>query len=512
MEPIAETANGRVRGAAHRGALAFRGLRYGAPTGGANRFLPPRPVDGWRGVADALSPGASAPQLPSPANTDPFFSWYSAIEPISEDCLFLNVFTPGLQGKRPVLFWLHGGGWSDFSGTAPGFDGSILAREGDVIVVTINHRLNVFGFLQFEGGDERFADAGNAGALDIVAALEWVRDNVERFGGDPANVTLFGESGGASKVAALMTTERARGLFHKAVVQSSAGVRLATPEESARTSHALARALGQTRLDPAALQDLPMTALLELMRRAPGSYRGVIDGRLFREEPFRLAAPAAAADIPLLIGCTRAEFTYYMRGDPGNFRLELPTLRRRLARFLDSGQAAADEVIEAYRGGRPALDATGLLVEIATDQIFKRSSFLIARRQAEEARAPVYAYLFDWNTPVEGGRMRSPHTGEVPFVFGTMDAAAACVGTGPDLGRLSATMMATWASFARSGDPNTPAVPHWHPYDGDRQRLMILGTEPRAERDPDAAMRAALDHLPFFGSRHPIAALVRDEE
>ena len=195
-----------------------------------------------------MSWGASAPQSPAPENEDPFFSWYSAIQPISEDCLFLNVFTPGLgAGARPVMVWIHGGGWREFSGTAPGFDGSALARAQDVVVVTVNHRLGVFGYLQIEG-DERFAGAGNAGLLDLVEAVRWVRDNAEAFGGDPGNVTVFGESGGASKIAALLAMRAASGLFHKAIVQSSAGgLRLASPEEAGRQASRLARALGWER-------------------------------------------------------------------------------------------------------------------------------------------------------------------------------------------------------------------------------------------------------------------------
>ncbi|MEK1933708.1 MAG: carboxylesterase/lipase family protein [Pararhizobium sp.] len=510
MGPIAETTNGNVRGFITGTALGFLGIRYGASTGGANRFLPPQPVEKWAGTADAVAPGPSAPQLLKPENTDPFYSWYSSIQRISEDCLFLNVFTPDLRGKRPVMFWIHGGGWREYSGTAPGFDGSRLAASQDVVVITVNHRLNAFGFLALDGDDERFADSGNAGVLDIVAALEWVRDNAEAFGGDPSNVTIFGESGGASKIVALMSVRRAKGLFHRAIVQSSAGVRLAPPEETAQTSRSLAKALGRNRLDPIEMQALPLEVILDATRRSTGSYRGIIDGRTFLGDLFGACAPATAAEIPLLIGCTNTEFTYYMRNDPRNFHLELTDVRQRLGRFFKAQDAAINHLIGAYEAAEPGLNPSGLMIAIATDQIFKRPTYEIANRQAASARAPVYAYLFEWETPIEGGRMRSPHTCEVPFVFGTVETAAGCVGHGPELAGLSDTMMSVWANFARTGDPNTSKLPHWQPYDRDGRKMMVLNVESRLERDPSATTRAALDVLPYFSNHNPISALTSE--
>jgi len=507
MKPIAETTNGRIRGMSGDNVLTFRGIRYAASTGGSNRFRPPQSVEKWAGVIDVEIFGASAPQLAKPESDDPFYSWYSGIRQISEDCLFLNVFTPGIKGKRPVMLWIHGGGWRDFSGTAPGFDGSRLAASQDVVVVTINHRLNIFGFLKLDGEDDRFADSGNAGTLDMVAALEWVRDNIEAFGGDPGNVTIFGESGGASKVAALMAVESAKGLFHKAIVQSSAGVRLATFDEATRASRSLATILGKPRLDPAEMQALPMDVLLDAMRQAGFAYRGMIDGRTFAGEPFATSAPAASSDIPLLIGCTSSEFTYYIRNDDRNFHLDMEELRQRLHRFFDLDDARVDTLLNAYRQAEPELDASGLLIAIATDQIFKRSTYSIASHQACSRRALVYAYHFEWETPIEGGRMRSPHTCEVPFIFGTVDSAAGCLGTAPDLHRLSDRMMSIWSAFARSGNPNTERMPDWQSYDPDGRAMMALDLECRPVCDPKGQRRAALDALAPFGSRNHIPVL-----
>jgi para-nitrobenzyl esterase len=406
------------------------------------------------------------------------------------------------------MFWIHGGGWREFSGTAPGFDGSNLAASQDVVVITVNHRLNAFGFLRLDSTDERFADSGNAGLLDIVAALEWVRDNAEAFGGDPTNVTLFGESGGASKIAALMSMRRAKGLFHKAVVQSSGGgMTLASPEESARVAKSMAKSLGRGRLDPDYMQALPMADILGAMRSAPGPYRGMIDDRTLHGDPFGVNGPATSADIPLLIGCTNTETTYHLRNDPRNFRLDLSDVRRRLTRFLNAGEAMTDRVIRDYQAAGTESDPSSLMITITTDYIFKRNTYRIAALQAASARVPVYAYLFEWETPVEGGRLRSPHTSEVPFVFGTLSEASDCVGTGSELAGLRDTMMSVWATFARKGNPNIPAIPQWKPYDGDGQKMMIFNVESRFEKDPGAAKRALLDELPYFSYHNPIPAL-----
>jgi para-nitrobenzyl esterase len=510
MEPVVHTTHGRIRGMAGTKALCFRGVRYGAPTAGSNRFRPPQPPASWQGILDTASPGASAPQLPRPENADPFHAWYSAIQPISEDCLFLDLYTPSLDGKRrPVMFWIHGGGWREFSGTAAGFDGSTLAAAQDVVVITVNHRLNAFGFLAFEGADERFSDAGNAGLMDIVAALQWVRDNAPAFGGDPDNVTLFGESGGGSKIAALLAMPRAKGLFHKAIIQSSAGARrLAAPDESGRVARELATALDRTRLDPVELQGLSMGALLEATRVAPGPYRGMIDGSSLITDPFHDRAPETAAGVPLLIGCTNTELTYWLRCNPANFELAIPDVHRRLGLFFGADESVIDNLIDGYRSAYPAETPTGLLVAIATDHIFKRNNYAIAAMHA--ASSPVYAYLFEWETPVEGGHVRSPHTIDVPFVFGNLGACSSLVGHGTGLGRLAETTMSAWASFARSGNPANPHMPAWDRYDRQGQKMMIINEESRLEADPGAMTRTALEQFPYFCYQQPMSALTKD--
>ena len=344
---------------------------------------------------------------------------------------FLNVFTPKTTGRlRPVMVWLHGGGWTNYASTAPGLHGGELARRQDVVLVTVNHRLNAFGYLYLRGSDERFANSGNAGLLDLSMALRWVRDNdAAAFGGDPDNVTIFGQSGGAAKIAALLAMPAAKGLFHKAIVQSaSGGLRLGGQEEALRQSADLAKALGLNSLDGSAAQAVPMETLIAGVRAVANPFRPVLDGRSFSADPYFPTAPTTAADIPLMIGCTNTETTWHLRLDPRNFALEEPDVIRRLKRFLGIDLAKVKEVIKAYRAGYPGSSPSDILVMVTSDYLFKRNTLQIAALQALSASAPVYAYVFVRETPIEGGRLRSPHSGEVPFIFGTTAVAAPNVG------------------------------------------------------------------------------------
>lgn len=510
--PVVETTLGRLRGLTDRGAHAFRGIRYAEDTGGANRFRPPRTPAAWAGVRDAVDFGASAPQNVEKQSSDPFYAWYAAIRPTSEDCLFLNVFTPGLDDRRrPVMVWIHGGGWRAFSGTAPGFDGTALARAQDVVVVTLNHRLSVLGFLRIDDGDETFADAGNAGLLDIVAALRWVRDNAPAFGGNPGNVTLFGQSGGGSKIAALMAMPAASGLFHKAIVQSSSGgLFLNDAETAARQSAELAAALGLSSLRGRDLQDLPVDRIVDAVPKVAGPFVGVVDGRHFDRHPFDPTAPALSRDVPLLAGCTATEATYYLRTNPRNFALEQADVQRRLMRFLELGEGEVDRLIEGYRDAYPGADASRILALVASDYLFRRNTEAIARRQAATASAPVFSYLFARPTPVEGGVLGAPHTTEVPFIFGTTDAARAHVGDGPDIVPMTDLMMNFWASFARHGRPSHPSAPAWPVYRPEDRATMVLDVACRIESDPGGVARALLDPLPFYGYGRSREGFVRD--
>jgi len=502
-EPIVETTAGKLRGASAGGVHNFKAIPYAASTEGAGRFMPPVAVTPWAGVRNAVRFGNSAPQVP--AEPEPLSSWYGTIEPISEDCLSLNVFTPGLDGaKRPVMVWIHGGAWSNCAGSAPGFDCSNLASRGDVVVVTVNHRLNLFGYIQLDDRDERFADAGNAGVLDLVAALRWVRDNAAAFGGDPGNVTIFGQSGGGAKVSALFAMPAARGLFHRAIAQSCSGsLRLCGQEEAARLAHGLAQQLG-IGATGAALQAVPTQQMVAALQAMPRAFRPVLDGRNFSQNPFDPAAPAISSDVPLMVGNAATEATLYMAADPKNFALDIAEVRRRVGRFLQIDIEITDRIIDAYRAAAPGSSPSDLLAAIATDYSYRRNTTREAALQATTGRAPVYAYVFNWRTPVMGGVLRSPHTAEVPFVFGTTAAAAPLVGTGPDIASLTGTIMASWVAFARTGNPNNPALPSWPRYDAGERSTMLLEAESKVASNPGGEARAVMDGLPVFEYSMPI--------
>ncbi|MGA2550568.1 MAG: carboxylesterase family protein [Burkholderiaceae bacterium] len=496
--PVVETRSGKIQGEEIDGVEVFKAIPYGDSTSGANRFLPPRPVQPWSGVKPTRAFGASAPQ-PSDS-PGPTTAWYSTIMPVSEDCLFLNVFAPAERrssAQRPVMVWLHGGGWWGGSGTAPGFDGTRLARDGDVVVVTLNHRLNAFGYLYFGKADPRFADSGNAGILDLVAALHWVKDNITLFGGNPRNVTIFGQSGGAAKVAALMDMPAAKGLFHRAIVEScSGGTRLDGPEEAAKQTELLATALGMSRPDPVALQAVPMQTLIGAMRAVKDPYRPVLDGRSFLQDPFEPRATPLAAAVPTLIGNAATEMTLYLAADPRNFSIGAPEVHQRLSRLFKLDDANTDRIIATYTEALGNPQPSDVLDAIGTDYVFRRNTLRIAALQSEQA--PVYSYLFDWETPVMGGVLHSPHTVEVPFVFGTYAAASGLVGNGRELGELSRSVMAAWAAFAHSGTPDTPGLPSWPQYRADSRSVMLLNTQSRIATDPGGVARAALDHIPPY--------------
>ncbi len=501
-EVVVKTTMGSVRGRSEHGAQVFKAIPYAAATAGANRFLPPQPQRPWAGVRDAFEFGRSAPQGPV---VPELLRAYGAIEAIGEDCLHLNVFTPEASraARKPVMVWLHGGGWWAFAGTSPALHAGALAVRGDVVVVTLNHRLNLFGHLQLDDTDPRFADSGNVGALDVVAALRWVRDNIAAFGGDPGNITLFGHSGGGSKVIALMTTPLAQGLFHKAIAQSCSGsLRFTSREEAAAMSHALAAQLGLRRLTGAALQALPLARLVAALVAAPQPYRPILDGRTFTRHPFD--PDATPLDIPFMTGVTATETRLTMASNVANFKLDAAEVQRRAARFLQVDPIEAGRIIDAYRADDPPASPSDLLGAVTSDYAYVRNTRRGAQLQAAAARAPVFSYLFNWRTPACDGLLRSPHTLEVPFIFGTAHAAVDVVGSSADHAALTQMMIATWSAFAHRGDPNNATLPHWPRFEARQRATMVLDVQGRVDSDPGATARAALDALPYFEYSMPM--------
>jgi para-nitrobenzyl esterase len=496
---IAETSAGKVRGvvAQDTNINIFKGIPYGGTTGGRNGFMPPTKPMPWAGTLVALDYGPTAPQ--GNGNVAPG----SLAQ--SEDCLVLNVFTPALGGgrNRPVMVWLHGGGFSTGSGSQPILDGTNLARTSDVVVVTINHRLNVLGstYLGEVAGPD-FALSGCVGMLDIVAALQWVRDNIDRFGGDPNLVTIFGQSGGGRKVATLMSMPAAKGLFHRAIIESGALLRLTTPDDAIHATDLLLIELGLMAHQARELQTVPVEQLLaaeaavssRLTLREPGMTANspMIDGKALPTHPWDPAAPGLSADIPLLIGFARTEETLYDRPTPETLALDEAGLKQRAATRLGGDP---DRVIEAFRQAHPKASPWDLWILIATDHPRGTYSRELAKRKALQGGAPAFAYRFDWETPEGGGHMKSPHTIEIPFVFNNIKIAGPLIAKMPEADRLAEKVSASWVAFARTGDPNIPKLPKWPAYSATARDTMLFNNESRVEQDPDRGPRLVMEQV-----------------
>jgi para-nitrobenzyl esterase len=504
--PVVETMSGRVRGAVIEDVAAFKCIPYGAPTSGAARFMPPRRPAPWAGVRDALEYSGHAPQAGLRATPRPELANFSGApdtSPETEDCLTLNVWSPGPQqgAKRPVMVWFHGGAFAYGTANAPRLQGSRLAKRGDVVVVTVNQRLNIFGFLDLSAiGGAEFAPSGNAGTLDMVAALEWVRDNIDRFGGDPGNVTIFGESGGGGKVCTLLAMPSARGLFHRAIVQSGAAVRLRERDRAAQLTEAVLKLVGLSAAQLDRLQALPVAQLLAAVAPATKAigpaamplfdrypFGPVVDGEIVPRHPFDPDAPDISADIPLLIGDMKDEMTSFLATDDKvwNRTLTEQELRDRVAVVAGSH---ADQVIETYRRLHPGANPAERLIATLTDSNFRIRSLVVAGRKTMQNRAPVYMYAFNWETPLFDGRLKSPHALDVPFTFDTLDLTNA-TDRSPAAHKLAATMSGAWTAFARDGRPAHPAMPAWPAYNQTERATMVLDTECRIANDPGGEAR-----------------------
>jgi para-nitrobenzyl esterase len=522
MEGVVSVIQGRLRGVWRGDHWTFSGVPYARSAAGELRWRPPQPPESWEEVRDASTFGPIAPQsAAAPGITSPADPETS--EPHSEDCLSLNIWTPELpesptvepgQG-RPVMMFIHGGGFTSGSGSVFLYRGGHLVRNGNAVVVTINYRLGALGFL----GHRDLADpdglVGNWGIHDQLAALAWLRDNIAVFGGDAGNVTIFGESAGGFSVAALLGTPAARGLFRRAVVQSG-GVHVHSMEEAERSAQRLAAVLGIANCDRASLEPIPSAELVaateEIGKRRPDPgmiplpYLPVVDGVLLPRDPLRAVAEGGADGIDLLIGTNRDELTLFGLGNPAFMALDAEGMQRWVANAVP--EAAADEVIDGYRAARSArgepVDAKDIWVAVGTDVVFRWPSLQLAA--AHVARGSrTFVYLFEWESPALGGMLGSCHALELPFVFGAVHLPVVQLfsGSGPAVQSLSEEMQRAWLAFAADGNPTHHGIDEWAPWDPEGRATMVFGAQTGLVHAPrDAELRVLERHRPLVSGVH----------
>jgi para-nitrobenzyl esterase len=502
MEAIARTRQGSVEGASHKKAWAYRGIPFARPPIDGLRFAAPEPPEPWTGVRSAKDFGPSAPQI-GPVNRFIRTMIAAAGSTQSQDCLYLNVFTPAPdRARRPVLVWLHGGAFILGSGSTGLYDGWRLARRGDVVVVTLNYRLGALGYLSWRslcGEAERPAE--NLGVLDQIAALEWVRDNIEEFGGDPENVTLFGESAGAMSVGVLLGTPRARGLFHKAILQSGAAHNAWYPRDADNVAQQFAKALGVERTTPDAMRGL---SVREIMRAQAitsariGLTEGVlawqptVDGDLLPEHPLTAIDQGHAAHVPTLIGTNRDECKLFMMGNSRVQGLDEETLAQRLAEMLANAGPGKERVTEAYARvkGRFGGEPSERWAAFWSDNIFHYPAVRLAD-SLSDSQPQTYSYIFNWSPPMTVRYPGACHGIELPFVFGSIRSPVmrATLGALSSAQRLCDRVQDAWVAFARGGSPEHESLPDWPAYSRSCRNTMGLGSECFLQEDPHGRAR-----------------------
>ena len=480
------TRSGAVRGTNAGGVRVFRGIPFAAPPVGDLRFAAPAPPTPWTGVRDATRPGPACPQPVTPEGQPgaEFAQMFGTGGlPMNEDCLYLNVFAPESatpSAPRPVMVFIHGGAFRIGTGSLPVYDGTVMARRGDVVVVTINYRLGVLGFLNLPE-----VGPANVGLLDQITALEWVRDNIDAFGGDPANVTIFGESAGAKSVECLVASPRARGLFHRAIAESTYDPPM-DHEPAIETAKRFTTALDAT--DAQTLRRVPFEELIAEMNNqsmaamtsgggfasALGGWTPVVDGAVLPHHPVDAFRNGIAAPVPMIIGTTRDEAGLFTAMMPMLASIDAAALPTMLG-FVLGDTAGTDALIAAYKASRgDAVAPSEIFVAAMTDQMFRQHSLRLAEAKAASGDA-VWMYLFDWRSPARDGALGACHGLELPFVFGTLNSPlGALAGNGAAADALTHAVQDAWVAFATAGDPSTAGLA-WPPYDAARRATAALG-------------------------------------
>jgi para-nitrobenzyl esterase len=500
MFPVVETKFGKVRGVEWQGIKTFKGIRYGASTAGKNRYMPPQTPASWTGLFDAFDYGNIAPQTPTDRRShySGLIFWDRQPGGIGEDCLVLNVWTPSVNdnAKRAVLVVYHGGGFASGSGNAIGFDGDQAARYDDVVVVSVNHRLSSFGFLNLAGvgAPEEFKYAGVAGALDMVAALKWVKENIERFGGDANRVMIFGQSGGGAKTSTLLAMPGAKGLFQRAGVQSGSSLRLATPESATESAEKFLKVLGLSKERIPELQKLPFTQLLAAQATAATGFSPVIGSDALPHHPFDPVAPPESADVPVIIGTTLDDAALSMT----NWDMNEEGLKQYLQKQVGPN---ADRVYTMYRDAYPNVTPYLIQARVATDRGFRRSAYKQAELKVQQSRAPAYLYLWEWQVPAFDGKFGAVHGVDVGAAVhdfrGPINGSGSKEGT-----KLVEDFAAVWTSFAKTGVPKSPRTPDWPAYNLSQRPTMVFDVNTRVANDHRAEFRKIWEELgPLSQSR-----------
>jgi para-nitrobenzyl esterase len=499
---LADTKYGKVKGYQLRGINVFLGIPYGADTSGANRFMPPEKPAPWPGVFPAVWWGNSAPQNMDNkyANAYSSFADHWNYDDVSEDCLRINVWTPSLTDgkKRPVMVWLHGGGFTAGNGIEQdGYGGENLSRKGDIVFCSLNHRLGALGFTNLAGvGGEKFTASGNVGMLDIVAALEWVRDNISGFGGDPGNVTIMGQSGGGAKVTTITAMPSAKGLFHKAVVLSGAGVKSGEKEYSEKLGSYVLKEAGLKPSEIDKLQQLSWQEYFAVANRAAakldaeigpstgGMRRGfspVVDGVFLPQHPYFPEASPVAAGVPMII-CTTFNEQSPSRTDATLETITLDGVKEKLKeRYKDK----TGEIVDAYAKAFPEKKP----VEIWSMVVSNRQSAITLANAKSKQSAPVYLAWFGWQPPLFDNRMRAFHCSDICFWYYNTDVMLTHTGGGARPRKLSEKMSSSLLKFMRTGDPNGGGLPQWPKYGSQKGETMVLNDVPEVKNDPDREAR-----------------------
>jgi para-nitrobenzyl esterase len=461
--------------------------------------MPPVPSKPWNGIRDAFQFGPQAPQLP-----DLTLGIYPVAKkgtPISEDCLYLNVWTPGLNDgkKRPVMFWIHGGGYKKFSSNSDFYDGVNLCKRGDVVVVTVNHRLNAFGFLYLAkiGGPD-YAESGNVGMLDLVLALKWVKVNINEFGGDPNNVTIFGESGGGEKCTTLMEMPSAVGLINRVIAESGQQITVRTPEEATESAVRVLKRLNISPKNINEIKNIPMKKIIDAMQNE--LFIPVRDGIVLPKNSFGQNAPALSANIPLMIGSNHDETTLFIGlADSTTFNLTwnmvAPKIKEHIHRFI--GNIDPNIIVKRYRQIYPNYSPTDVFFAATTAIRTWKGMVIETERRARQNGAPTYVYQLNWRAPVDGGKWRTPHGLDIPLVFDNIKYGASMIGTGSEAQKMADIMSEAWIAFARTGNPNIPHLPYWPSFDLKNRAAMVFDVVPKLVSDPRSEERKFIEHFKY---------------